>query len=409
MSKTILRALGRRAMQLAVVAVLAVPGVVSVIDARTKPNDPNLAQLPPRPASLHALGEAPPKVTAWINDHFGYRSELVKMNNRLRFKVFREFPSVQVTSGRHGRYFLTAHSTTDRPFQAVLSTCSGVLPDPAIVPYINRMFDTYRAAGLAPRLLLVPSAPVVHPEDLPRWLAPRCMGTDTGVAAMLASRALAPASSAAMLYPLAQMREIKQGATLFPKTWFHWTGEGLDQVVRLSLATFWHRPLDQAPPLQTKKYMHHSDVSHLFDGVSLESEIVEPDLAASQVTGCFGETCFPEVEAGKVLRDVSRFGNPKAQARRLLIISDSFGSKVSPWYARYYREVEHFATNNIDLLSPAQLTALRTYMYRNPDQTDILLLYHDGNAVYTDMLRYVTERMLPVAPGAPPLAVKALP
>lgn len=409
MSIPVFATLGKRAMQMVVVAVLAVPAVVSLIDARTKPNDPNLAQLPPRPATLAELAAAPPKVTAWINDHFGYRSELVKLNNRLRFKLFREFPSVQMTSGRHGRYFLSAHGTTDLPYQAVLITCSEVKLHADIAPYVNRMFDTYRKAGLAPKLLIVPSAPVIYPEDLPRWLTPRCSGADTGVAALLASPALAPQAAAATYYPLAEMRSIKNQAGLFPKTWFHWAGDGLDQVVRLSLTNFWQRPLDQAPPLQTRKTMRPSDVSHLFDGVHLESEVIEPDLAASQVSACFGVDCFPEVEAGKVLVDVSRFSNPRAQARRLLIISDSFGSKVSPWFSRYYREVEHFATNNIDLLKPEQLAALRTFMYRNPEQTDIILLYHDGNAVYPGMLRYASERMLPLATPAEAAAVAAPP
>ncbi|MDQ1817504.1 hypothetical protein RBA41_29780 [Massilia sp. CCM 9210] len=396
MGNSVLTLLGRHAMKLAVVAVLAIPAIVSVHDARTKPNDPNLAQLPARPVSWWELGEAPGKVTAWINDHFGYRNGLVKLNNRMRFTVFHEFPSVQMSSGRHGRYFLTAHGTNEPPYQAVIATCGGAVVSPRIAPYINQLFDTYQAAGLAPKLLIAPSAPVVHPEDLPAWLTPRCMGLDTPVKTLFASNALNPTAAASILFPLEQMREIKKSATLFPKTWFHWTGEGLDQVARLSLTAFWQRPLDQAPALQVKKHMQYSDVSHLFDGVGLQSETAEPDLEASQVTGCFGEKCFPEVEAGKLLRDVSRFGNPKAPARRLLIISDSFGSKISPWYARYYREVEQFATNNIDLLSPAQLGALKTYMYRNPGDTDILLLYHDGGAMHNDVLRYATERMLPV-------------
>ncbi|MFB9244361.1 hypothetical protein IV454_02440 [Massilia antarctica] len=401
MGNSVLTWLGRHAMKLAVVAVLAVPAVVSVYDARTKPNDPNLAQLPAPPVSWRQLREAPGQLTNWVNDHFGYRNDLVKLNNRMRFAVFHEFPSVQMASGRNGRYFLAAHGPDELPFQAIRATCAGAVLNPKIAPYINQLFDSYRAAGLAPKLLIAPSSPVVYPEDLPRWLAPRCMGSDTPVRTMLASHTLNATAAASILFPLEQAREIKKSATLFPKTWFHWTGEGLDQIARLSLSTFWQRPLDQAPPLRIKKHLEYSDVSHLFDGVPLQSETVEPDLEGSHVKGCWGESCFPEVEAGKLLRDVSRFSNPQAPARRLLIISDSFGSKISPWYSRYYREVEQFATNNGDRLSPAQLEQLKTYMYRDPAGTDILLLYHDAGAMYKDVLRYATERMLPVPVPVP--------
>ena len=391
--------LGRNAGKFAVVALLAVPAAISLYNARTKPNDPNLAQLPPRPATTAELLEMPPKLNAWINDHFGYRVDLVKFNNRMRFKLFHEFPSVQMSAGRHGRYFLSAHGTSMPPYQAVTTVCSRGVARDSTIPHLNRLFGAFHAAGLAPKLLVVPSAPVVYPEDLPPFLERECASDITPVGAVIASPALDPAAAAAMFYPLKEMREIKKSAVLFPKSWFHWTGDGLDQVARLSLTHFWQRPLDQAPALAQKKRVQIADVSHLFDGILLESETIEPDLDKSGVKGCWGGECFPEIaDISTTLRDVSRFDNPKAPARRLLIISDSFGSKVSAWYARYYRHVEQFATNGVDQLTPEQLESFKTYIYRERADTDILILYHDGGAMY-DVLRLGTERLLP-APKA---------
>lgn len=387
--------LGRNAGKMIVVAVLGVPAAMSLYQLCTGPADPNLTQLPPRPASAAQLLDTPPKLDAWINDHFGYRLDLLKFNNRMRFKLFHEFPSVQMAAGRHGRYFLAAHGTTMPPFQAVLAACGGTPARASTIPHLNRLFGAFHQAGLAPKLMVVPSAPVVYPEDVPRFLERACASPDTPTAGVLASPQLAQAARENMLYPVQEMREIKKSAELFPKTWFHWTGDGLDQVARLSLSHFWQRPLDQAPPLKTRKYLHHSDVSHLFDGVLLESEIIEPDLAASQVKACWGGECYPEIASvGATLRDISRFSNPKAPARRLLIISDSFGSKVSGWYARYYGTVEQFATNNVDQLSDGQLEAFKAYLYREPGNTDILFLYHDAGAMF-DVLRLGSERLLP--------------
>ncbi len=77
-----------------------------------------------------------------------------------------------------------------------------------------------------------------------------------------------------------------------------------------------------------------------------------------------------------------------------MIISDSFGIKIAPWYARYYRQVEHMASNRVDLLSPQQMAELKTHLYRDPAGTGVLFLYHDGGAMY-DTLRLGTETMLP--------------
>ena len=234
---------------------------------------------------------------------------------------------------------------------------------------------------------------MVHPEDAPPALVAECSSDSTPVSGIVRAPELARVASS-MLYPLHDMREIKKTATLYPTTWFHWTGAGLDQVARLSLARFGQRPPDRTLPLHTRSRVVPSDVSHLFDGVTLDSEIVEPDLAASGIKACTGVDCFPEVAAARLLQDVSRFDNPAAPARRLLIISDSFGAKIAPWYARYYRQVEHFATNHVAQVSPDQMEQLKAFMYRDPEQTDILILYHDGSVVY-NVLHHGTEKLLP--------------
>lgn len=394
--------LWRNAGKIAVVALLALPGLMSVVELCTQPPDPNpnRKQLPPPPASMAEMLETPPLLDAWINDHFGFRLPLLQYNNRLRFKLFREFPTVQMAAGRHGRYFLSAHNTSMHPYQALTTVCSRARADEATLAHLNRLFRAFHDAGLDPKLLVVPSAPMVYPEDVPRFLESECGSEVNPIDGAINSPQLERGAAGNIWYPLREMREIKQSALLFPKTWFHWTGDGLDQVARLSLTRFWRRPLDQAPALAQNRRIQRADVSHLFDGVLLESETIEPDLDKSGVKGCWGAACYPEIaDITGVLHDVSRFGNPRAPQRRLLIVSDSFGSKVSAWYARYYAHVEQFATNEVGRLTPAQLDKFKAYMYRERADTDILFLYHDGGAL-NNVLRFGTEPLLPAPPPA---------
>ena len=394
--------LGRHAAKTVIVFLLALPAVLSIERALNKPADPNLTQLPPVPRTLADWTAAPPKLSAWVDDHFGGRKLFIRLGTFVRFHLFKEFPTIQMAAGQHGRYFLAAHGTNVAQYQAITTVCGTGVANATTIPYLNKLFGAFHAAGLQPKLLVVPSAPAVYPEDVPSALVAECSSEHTAVTTVLAAPELAREASVNMFYPLKEMREIKKSATLFPDTWFHWTGAGLDQVARLSLTHFWQRPLDQGPPLQTRSSVAQSDVSHLFEGITLKSTIVEPDLDASGIKACFGLDCFPEVAAARILQDVSRFDNPRAPARRLLIISDSFGVKIAPWYARYYRQVEHMATNRVDQLSPQQLAELKTFLYRDREQTDILILYHDGGAMY-DTLRLGTDNMLPAAlPAVPP-------
>jgi hypothetical protein len=130
--------------------------------------------------------------------------------------------------------------------------------------------------------------------------------------------------------------------------------------------------------------------------VHLASYIAVPDFEALGVQSCYGPECFPEFanfeNYKNVLNDVSRFTNPAAPDRRLLIVSDSFGSKASGWFSRYYRNVEQVATNAIREVTPADMDALKQFLLRDPQHTDILFLYHDGGAVY-NTLRAGVERL----------------
>jgi hypothetical protein len=346
-----------------------------------------MAPAPSLPASWQQFLAMPAQADAWINDHFGMRSDLVDMNNWLRFKLFREFPSVQFVAGRHGRMFLAAHATDQPPYSAMTHVCAGdAVASPGTVSYFNLMFADFDRMGMHPRVLIVPSAPVVESGDVPRWLEQRCAGNNTAPAKVLADPELTPAARQNIFYPLQEMRALGSNENLFPKTWFHWSGPGLADVAKLSVAHFWGLPAQASAPLPTRSQWENSDIGYLAPGVPLVSLVVKPDLEAAHIKACYGGDCFPEFTAYRqYLNDTSRFTNAAAPDRRLLIISDSFGSKVSGWYTRYYRTVEQIATNAIDQLSDAQIESLKQVLLRDPQHTDILFLYHDGGAVYNSL------------------------
>lgn len=386
--------LRRHAAKIALVALLSLPALMGLSGKdRGLGENRHLAALPAMPHDWPALLALPAGLDAWINDHFGFRHKLLNWHNRLRFRVFGEFPSVQMTSGRHGRVFLTSHNVSSPPFSAVTAVCTGGQFKPGTTAYINRLFRDFHAMGLQPRLLIVPSAPVVHYEDLPSWLVARCASADTTpFAEVLKGNELDPAVRRVTLYPLKEMRQIKQHAMLFPQNWFHWNGAGVDQVAQLTLPMW---DLKRAPPapLPPTTRLGASDVANLFDGITLLRPIEEADFAAANVSQCYGGRCFPEFEeyAG-TLFDISRFHNDKAQKRRLVMLTDSYGSKMSGWYARYYSDVEQVATNNISQLSTDQITRMKNFLFRDRENTDLLLLYHDGGAS-TGTLQYGLERL----------------
>lgn len=385
--------LRRHAAKIALVALLSLPALVGAWrSGKHGGENRTMAALPTAPTDWAGALALPGKTDAWINDHFGFRNALLLAHNRLRYSVFDEFPSVQVTRGRHGRFFLTSHNASSPPFSAVTSVCRGGQFKPGTPEYINRLFRDFHAMGLSPRMLIVPSAPVVMYEDLPRWLEAGCASSATPFTELLAGDQLDPEVRRATLYPLAQMREIKHRATLFPKNWFHWNGPGLDEVAQLTLPMWGHPLGTPAPAFPIARREGPSDVANLFEGIRIMATMEEADFAAAGVASCYGGRCFPEFEEyAETLYDISRFHNPKAPKRRLVMLTDSFGSKISGWYARYYDEVEQVATNNISQLSAGQIARLKAYLFRDRENMDLLILYHDGGAS-TGTLQYGLER-----------------
>ncbi|OFA02581.1 hypothetical protein [Duganella sp. HH101] len=373
--------LRRHAAKIALVALLSIPAIVGGMHAASDRRGENrvLASLPDRPTDSASALALPPKLDAWINDNFGFRAKLLQTHNRLRYRLFHEFPSIQVESGRHGRIFLSAHGTNVPPFSAVKAACAGGETKPGTPEYIGRLFRDFHAMGLHPQMMVVPSAPVVVYQDLPVWLVPACSSTATPLAGWLASGAFGPEAQQAIYYPLREMREIKERQVLFPKHWFHWTGAGLADVVQLTLPRFGRALEPAAPPLTvvTREGVG-SDIQGLFAGIELKGPIQEVDFAASGVDSCYGGRCFPEFkEYAEKLYDISRFHNPKAPKRRLVMLTDSFGSKISGWYSRYYSDVEQVATNSIGQLSTEQIRHLKEYLFRDRENMDLLILYHD--------------------------------
>lgn len=368
-------------------------------DAGANTENRYLAPPPPLPLSWQQFLATPAKVDAWINDHFGMRADLVEFNNRLRFRLFREFPTIQMAAGRNGRVFMAAHTTTSPLYLAMTAVCGGgnATASPGTVEYFNALFGDFERAGLHPRLMIVPSAPAVHSADVPKWLARRCAGEDTAVAKVLNDQALQQQAREHIFYPLKEARVLAGNEDMYPKTWFHWAGPALGEMAKLSVQHFWGLPAELPAPLPTTSKWSLSDVNYLFPGVELTSLIVQPDFGAAGIQACYGPACYPEFQGYKAgLPDVSRFSNPAAPARRLLILSDSFGSKISGWYARHYRTVEQVATNGIDQMSDADVADMKRVLFRDPANTDILFLYHDGGAVY-NTLRFGLQRLHPQA------------
>jgi hypothetical protein len=364
--------------KLLLVALLAVPALYAPTPAADGENR-RMAAAPSAPASVAELLAYPPRIDAWVNDHFGLRDALVRLNTRLRYRLFGQFPTPQVIAGREGRIFMATYQPAAAAYSGVFSAC-GYQQDltAQLSGEIERNLGLLLAQGINARLLVVPSSPVVHSAQLPAWLSRACPAAGTPMSKLLAAGTLTPAVRERVDYPLALMQQAAASGDVFPRTFFHWGGLG-PRLVSDWLVPHAHPGMSlRGAAYVSAPQQKPSDIGHIFPGLRLDSTVETLDLAKSGIEQCWGAACYPEMaDVLAKFGESARYRNPAAPLGRLVMMSDSYGPPSWPWFARYYREVVAVNTNSMDALKPADLARLRAFLFSNPDD-EVLVLYHDA-------------------------------
>jgi hypothetical protein len=352
-----------------------------------------LAKAPHWPRSVADLLALPGRLTALADDRFGYRNELVWLDGRLRYRLFGEVDSDQVMFGRHGRLWLISH-VRGKPFSLPDEVCGVGVDSAQIADAARTMARVLDGTGaprkgpglsgdpgtgaLAPRSLFVaiPTAPVLYPEDLPRWLAARCRnGTPSAPAVRSALAAARPDLGARMLYPLDTMLAVKQRGVAIAPGSFHWSGEAAKAVVEAIGASL---ALPKLRDIAARPEIGPADLSNFVPGVTLRGRVDVPDFAAAGVTACRSISCVPGFASlGDGLREAGHFRWSTGEGKKLVLVSDSFGARAAGYFCEYFSDVLYV---NIEYrrLDPERRARLREALFARFRPDVLVMLFHDG-------------------------------
>ena len=334
-----------------------------------------LAPAPVWPRSWAELLRTPRQTDAWLRDHFAFRTYLVQANARLRFALFHEAPTRQTLFGLHDRLFLSGHDA-DHPYALIRDICGVGTSEADIVKAAEGIDVLLRAAGPDALFVSVPTAPVLYARDLPAWLARQCDGTPT------AARVTARLGANNVVYPIAALRAAMKDGAVIPRYNFHWSGRGARAVAAMLGEQVLGLP--RAVDIPAIEQMADSDLTGMVYGLTLRDRVMIPDTAAAGIDYCFARpACLPDLgDITSVVDDYSRTISPRAGSRRLLLISDSYGSFIAPWFGAYFGEVRHVSSNNFDRLSAAQRVRLKQSLFADYRPDRVIFLYHDGAITY---------------------------
>lgn len=260
-----------------------------------------------------------------------------------------------IVAGRNGRLFLGNHEG-GAPRSLLREVCSADTATGPAVAAVGAVLRAGEATGLPFRFLVVPTAPRLYPEDLPRGL---------DCADPAADRLVASLDDRVLVYPVDAMTAMKARFDVLPRRHFHWAGEGPLRVAE-HVADGMGLPRTLTLPLRADNRV--SDLNGFYPGLGLHDRVQTPFLRVAGVSQCTGIRCNPRVPAAVVA-----FTRPGAG--RLLVIADSFGDEIGGDFSEYAGQV-WLVRMNLAITDPPDLRVFR------PDA--VVVVYHDAGALALD-------------------------
>jgi alginate O-acetyltransferase complex protein AlgJ len=302
-----------------------------------------LASFPKLSPSWRSIAEFGPGLSLWFEDHFGFRSALVRWYGASRLFVLGVSPSTAVVKGRDGWFFYADDNSID--------DYVNVSPLPAEVTdswreTLSRTNDWLKHRGIAYVFTIAPDKHVVYPEEMP--------GTLTRIGAQSRTDqvfAVVRGSHIAGVDIRADLINGKNGTRLYQRTDTHWNDHGaLIAYQRIIDAVRRQRPstppawicedfdpitrdvegMDLAGMMGLTRVLREEDLT-LVPRRPRRARVVEPAGGA------------PTDEEGRLVTELA-----DARLPRAVIFRDSFMSRLVPFLSEHFSRAVYLWQNDFD-------------------------------------------------------------
>ncbi|HXI28346.1 MAG TPA: hypothetical protein VNG89_07985 [Vicinamibacterales bacterium] len=296
-------------------------------------------QLAPAWPSIAAFG---PQLSAWFEDHFGFRSALVRWNAELRLFFLGVSPTSAVVDGRDGWFFYGDDKSVED-----YANADPMTPD-ALANWraaILRASGWLRARGIAYVFTIAPDKHVVYADEMPDTLArvsdvsrtDQLFTTlqDTGLAVDVRG-SLFEAKARERIYQQTDTHWNDRGALIayqrliaavharVPRTPPAWTRDDFEAVERRV------EGMDLAGMMGLKRVLRETDLP-LVPRRPRRARVVEPRGAA------------PTAEEGTLITEIDDPSLPRA-----VIFRDSFVSRLVPFLSEHFSRAVYLWQNDFD-------------------------------------------------------------
>ncbi|MFT4767884.1 MAG: hypothetical protein ACI8RN_001014 [Glaciecola sp.] len=312
----------------------------------------------------------------FIDDHIGFATPLNRIYRQFQFYVFNDSPIANVDVGDDGFVFFNAHSAT-RPYAAIKKLCKPSAPH---VKKTERAMASFAAVvrgyGATISYAIVPSKPLLYPENLPATVpAPHrkaCMSLDPMDSAAGQLRKGSSGKNYRVHFPVEKLLSMRDQPAFYPPGNFHSAsminhefaggllqslgidpGAAYSKGAKLSVISADMRALGFVRRVQAWTYPYADYRVSVKRG--------EPDWVTRYYVRA---------------RDFGSYVSAKpASNRSALLLSNSFGAFVAPHLAPGFKSLTHI---NLNALQEAEATVFLQQLMERVKPDDVIVLFHDG-------------------------------
>ena len=331
-----------------------------------------LTQRPKAPNSINDLGAYAAVLDKYFSDQFGYRKNFVDWANQIKYYVFKEFNSTQISFGKNNFIFFNSHNAK-HPNSLIKIVCDENKLNQKnadfILNNISKLLKFYHNKGIIANMAIIPTKSRIYPENLPEMESQWCLNnTPTWL-----DRNMLKFSEHQVYYPLAQMQRWKNEFQVYLPKHFHWNGKTPYYIAEDMMKTLWN--IDPVFDVEAQATVVKADLKRFLSGLELKEKSFKYDYQSQDVKRCRGRNCIDGLN--KVYKNIIAFHFTKENFtnRRLLLLTDSFGAGIAEHFIRGFDEVTMI---DLNYLKAEERTKFYQTIIKMKKPTHLLHLIHDS-------------------------------
>jgi alginate O-acetyltransferase complex protein AlgJ len=302
-----------------------------------------MAAFPHLDGTWASLADLPHGFTAWFEDHFAFRSTLVRWDSEARYFGLGVSPSSGVVKGSDGwLYYGDDWGMDDYTRETILAPKDVLDWRESIV----RSQDWLRQRHIAFVFTIAPDKHMVYPEALPAAIRP--VGQTYAMDQLFESL---QGTDVATVDVRPALLSAKSRERLYEKTDTHWNERGAFVAYRELIHAIRAQTPSVPPAWERDDFAaveYETDAMDLAGMIGLKDVLRETRLRLLPKRPRRARVIEPpgELASANVGRLVTEIADPSLP--RAVVFRDSFGSRLAPFVAEHFRRTVFLWQNNFD-------------------------------------------------------------